>query len=87
MSWLFSFLVLVTGALHLVQKEKSCDYPNSEKEAFLAAFIAAHPIHYFALAPILQLPATRVHRHSFLLLVPTPMGDHYSHYHGCSLLC
>src|SRR5436309_15125532 len=87
MGWLFSFLVLVTVASHEVRKEKSCDYSNSEKETLLAAYIVNYPFHCHALASFLQLFAARFSGHPFLLLVPTLMGYHHCHYHGCSLLC
>ncbi len=85
--WLFSFPVLLTVVTHLVRKEKSCGYPNEEKEALLAACIVAHPLHCHALASLLQFPAANVHRHSLFLLVPTPMGYHHGHYYSCGLLC
>jgi hypothetical protein len=79
-------VVFVTIASYEVRKEKSCDYSNPEKGAFLAASIADYPFHCHALATFLQLPAANFYRHPFLLLVPTSMDNHHGHYHGYSLL-
>jgi hypothetical protein len=67
-------------------RRKSCDYRNAEKEELLAACIADYPFYCHALATFLQLPAASFPGHPFLLLVPTPLGYHHSHYHGCRLL-